>query len=368
MSLDPRAAQLDVVIRCVRPPAHPSAQYRKRLRHHRGLRRAAIGANCSVFSPLLPLLRLAAYTERKVRGFGLPVPYGGRTVVRNLPQTAAGVAARSDRAVWEYGGASTVPLTALTGGLSPRTCGEDAEHVRRLLESGVSLPPIVVHRPTMRVVDGMHRLSVARLRGQRDIAVVFFDGDDNEAFELAVQLNVAHGLPLTLAERRSAAARLLTMRPEWSDRRVAESAGLSPKTVGVVRRTTAEIPQLTTRAGRDGRTRAVPSMRKRRESEVGRRTVPIPASQTTADDGDVGFRRRRTDVIPALAALQKDPSLCLSDSGRLLLSLLRALNLSAEQSEALEATVPRYQRAAVASIIRACAQRWLWLAQHLERP
>ncbi|MEO6082284.1 MAG: transposase [Umezawaea sp.] len=59
-----------------------------------------------------------------------------------------------------------------------RTNGEDPEHATALARSAVELPPVLVHRPTMRVLDGMHRLNAARLRGDRSIDVVFFDGDE----------------------------------------------------------------------------------------------------------------------------------------------------------------------------------------------
>jgi hypothetical protein len=45
---------------------------------------------------------------------------------------------------------------------------------------------------------------------------------------------MAHGLPLTLADRLAAAARIVTACPYWSDRAVAAVAGLSPKTVTAV--------------------------------------------------------------------------------------------------------------------------------------
>ena len=56
------------------------------------------------------------------------------------------------------------------------------EHIRSLAELQDELPPILVHRTTMRVIDGMHRLKAAILRGERTIEATFYDGDDAEAF------------------------------------------------------------------------------------------------------------------------------------------------------------------------------------------
>jgi hypothetical protein len=98
------------------------------------------------------------------------------------------------------------------------------------------LPPILVHRATMRVIDGMHRLRAATLRGDREIAVRFFDGDAGSAFVRAVVANVYNGLPLSRSDRAAAAARIVATHPHWSDRAVATATGLAPATVAAVRR------------------------------------------------------------------------------------------------------------------------------------
>ncbi|MFD1048734.1 serine hydrolase, partial [Kibdelosporangium lantanae] len=93
-----------------------------------------------------------------------------------------------------------VPIDSLLPADSPRLSGESMEHARMLAASEAELPPIVVHRPTRRVIDGMHRLKAAALRGQDDILVRFYEGDDEDAFIVAVETNIAHGLPLSLAD------------------------------------------------------------------------------------------------------------------------------------------------------------------------
>lgn len=143
----------------------------------------------------------------------------------------------------------------LTG--SPRLAGERQEHIELLAAVPTPLPPIIVHRPTMRVIDGFHRLRAARLRGDTTIAVRFFDGDESDAFVLAVQLNVTHGLPLALSDRQSAAERIIVSHPQWSDRRVASVAGIAPGTVGEIRRRlgSGAVDPGTRRLGQDGRMR-----------------------------------------------------------------------------------------------------------------
>ena len=154
----------------------------------------------------------------------------------------------------------TLPISSLRAGDSPRLGGEDTQHIRLLAESEAPLPPIVVHRATMRIIDGMHRLRVAHLRGRRTIDVVFFDGTEDEAFVMAVQANMAHGLPLCRADREAAAARLLTRDPRRSDRWIASIAGLSAGTVAAIRRRSGRGGEPdAARIGQDGRVRPLNS-------------------------------------------------------------------------------------------------------------
>lgn len=90
------------------------------------------------------------------------------------------------------------------------------------------LPPIIVHRATMRVIDGMHRLAAAKLRNDETIEVRFFEGTEQEAFVLAVKANISHGRPLSLTDRTSAAERIIVSHPAWSDRAIAVAAGSAP--------------------------------------------------------------------------------------------------------------------------------------------
>ncbi len=90
-----------------------------------------------------------------------------------------------------------VAVTSLVPGPLIRSQGQDSEHVARLAEVEGPLPPIIVNRRDMRVIDGMHRLLAAVSRGQESIEVEYFDGSDDEAFLLEVHANTAHGLPLS---------------------------------------------------------------------------------------------------------------------------------------------------------------------------
>jgi ParB/Sulfiredoxin domain len=140
-----------------------------------------------------------------------------------------------DSASPAHGPVELIQVSELVLAESPRLSGEDAAHVERLAEVEQPLPPILVYRPTMQVIDGMHRVRAAMRRGDSRIRARFFEGAQRDAFVLSVRLNIAHGLPLTLADRKAAAVRVISLCPLWSDRRVAATVGLSDKTVASIR-------------------------------------------------------------------------------------------------------------------------------------
>lgn len=144
--------------------------------------------------------------------------------------------------------------------LLSRAKGVNKAHLQTLLEADIELPPIVVHRPSKRLVDGLHRLRAEQQRGATHVKARFFDGSHNEAFALAVHLNVVHGLPLSLHDRKNAAVTLLRSEPGWSDRLIGKLAGLSHKTIAKLRASsTGDGTHLNDdrRVGRDGRVRPV---------------------------------------------------------------------------------------------------------------
>ncbi|WP_218952129.1 hypothetical protein [Amycolatopsis anabasis] len=108
-----------------------------------------------------------------------------------------------------------VALSALRVGESPRFGDVDRDLVLALATEAAAVPPIVVHWPTMRVVDGIHRLLAARVRGDQAMRVKFFSGTLDDAFVLSVYYNGVSGFPLTEAERLAAVARIHRTHPHW---------------------------------------------------------------------------------------------------------------------------------------------------------
>jgi ParB-like chromosome segregation protein Spo0J len=315
----------------------------------------------------------------------------------------------------------TLEIGKLILGGSPRTEGESLEHASVLAGVHGALPPILVHRPTLRVIDGGHRIRAALLNGQHAIQAQLIECDDETAFVLAVRANITHGLPLSLADRKAAAATITRSHPHWSDRTVSRATGLSDKTVSAIRTgATSESPQSNTRIGKDGRFRPLNSADKRRQAaemigenpdaslrEIARATGlspatvrdvrqrtdkgedPVPARYRDAGDGttragngaDQAERRplpesagrpkppvQATFVNPRelLAKLGSDPSMKFSESGRQMSGWLRHYALDPESCQFVATSIPDHWVTNIAELARSCAATWIMLAERLE--
>jgi ParB-like chromosome segregation protein Spo0J len=162
------------------------------------------------------------------------------------------------------------PIASLVPGFHLRATGVDAAHAQMLADVAASagLPPILVQKEGARVIDGMHRIEAARLRGAWSIKARIIDCTDKEALVLAIRSNTLHGLPLSRADRICGAKRILAAHPDWSDRAVAEVSGLSAKSVASLRSGSDVQLRQWKRLGRDGRRRPlVPGEGRRRAAE-----------------------------------------------------------------------------------------------------
>lgn len=301
-----------------------------------------------------------------------------------------------------------VPVEALLpANDSPRLEGENCEHARALAESDAAVPPILVHRSSCRVLDGMHRLHAAILRGATEIEVIYFDGSEEDAFVAAVKANITHGLPLSRSDRRAAATRIVKSHPHWSDRAIAEVTGLAARTIAEIRRSSDDIPQLDTRTGRDGRARPLDGQAIRRRvgdmitkhPDASLRKIALAAgvSPTTVRNVRERMRRGEDPTAPAsprppaaadkppneravagrqcrppdptsiLRNLRTDPSLRYTEAGR---SLIRFFDLQlsglAECRRSVE-TAPLHCRYALIEFAQAVAERWMGFAEELKQ-
>ncbi|GGT65135.1 hypothetical protein GCM10010207_75450 [Streptomyces atratus] len=295
---------------------------------------------------------------------------------------------------------------------TPRMGGVDTEYIRALAEVESELPPILVHRPTMRVVDGVHRLRAAQANGQIFIKVRYFDGDTTDADLLAVALNVSHGRPLSLEDRAAAAERIFASHPEWSDRAVAAVAGLSARKVSEIRQNSAgTLLQSDRRIGLDGRSRPVDSTHGRelaselikQNPAASLRTIARQAGISPATVADVRSRvMRGEDPVPSrqrghaaaqrspqqpacrppqqrpvitrspaelgsiFDTLRRDPSMRLNEMGRHILRMLDAAALVARDRQRFVESVPAHCKNQMSELVHGYAEIWETFAHDLK--
>lgn len=307
----------------------------------------------------------------------------------------------------------TIAIASLRGTASPRLSGESMKHIRLLAQSDALLPPIIVHRPTMRVIDGMHRVHAARLRGEQHILARFYDGTAADAFVLAVKVNRSHGLPLSLADRKAAAARIVSSHTQWSNRAIAVVTGLSHKTVGAIRRRLdGEIPQIDARISQDGRIRPINAAAGRsraaellaanpgaslrqvaaaagispetvrdvrtrlrngtdpllpRQRRDGQATDPPPSTPAWSDDAAPLELAAETAETPAEIArkLRRDPALRSNEATQALIHLLAQHPADPAQWQRLALDIPSRWAATVAAAAVDCAGAWYAFAAQL---
>ena len=120
-----------------------------------------------------------------------------------------------------------------------------AELVERIRAGDTLPPPLVFHdSSTYRLADGHHRLAAASGAGLRSIECLIESGGLTECEVAAVAANKCHGLRRSPGDKRAAVKRALANHTMagWSDRRLAEHAGVSHTFVAKLRRSVATLP------------------------------------------------------------------------------------------------------------------------------
>ncbi|MFJ1806406.1 MULTISPECIES: ParB/RepB/Spo0J family partition protein [unclassified Streptomyces] len=307
-----------------------------------------------------------------------------------------------------------VPLRALRLSGSPRTGGVNEEHCRVLAAAGDTLHPIIVHGPTLQVVDGNHRVRAASMAGREEIPARMFHGSAADAFVLALRLNTRHGRGLTLsrAECTAAAARLVSWHPHLSNRMIASLTGLSAGTIGRIRSSLSAAAGVTgaVRVGKDGRARPVDGSTGRmrayelllRDPQASIREIaqqvgvspstvhdvrkrvqageePVPTRRRVQPPQDTEPERRPelaprpepereapADPAAIIAALTKDPSLRYNNIGRRLVRWLDRCHHSVAACPEIADRVPSHNIDSVATLAREYAHAWAEFAATLE--
>ena len=168
--------------------------------------------------------------------------------------------------------------------MPPLTAEEYSELRNDIAQRGVMVP--IEYDEQGNVLDGHHRLQICEELGITDFPKVIRAGmTENEKRTHARKLNMARR-QLSQDQRRGLMRDTLFETPEISDRRIAKALGVSPTTVGTVRREmeeSGELSKLDSSIGADG---------KERPRQVERQNWPLPPA-TTMWEAESQERARR---------------------------------------------------------------------------
>jgi ParB-like chromosome segregation protein Spo0J len=170
---------------------------------------------------------------------------------------------------------------------------------------GLKVPVVLVkEHGELFLLDGISRLDAMQLAGKLPIKNGKLScnnrvDESTEPYTLAASLN-GHRRHLTIEQKREIIAKLLKVMPVKSNRQIGELAKADDKTVGKVRaklESTAEIPQLKKRVGKDNKARTAKS-----KKSLNPQSDPAPADpHPEADDADLPDLIRNL-INPALKA------------------------------------------------------------------
>lgn len=314
-----------------------------------------------------------------------------------------------------------VPLSLLECGLFLRGAGTNPVHVKLLADAAGSseLPPILIQQSNYRIVDGMHRIEAARLRGEKSIKARLVNCTDEDAFILAVKSNTLHGLPLSRSDRIFGAKCILSWHPDWSDRALGSLTGLSTKIIADLRRRSPdEIQQFSKRIGRDGkrhplaaadgRRRAAEYMTARPDASlrqvarevdvslgtvqnvrarmrrgmdptaVGQRSSPLqpvgvpvakdaPLPANAADSRDIRHNSRHSSWAEISSKLKNDPSLRYTEGGRKFFRWMTVYAVHAGEWKEFTDAIPPHWRKDVSAVVNEVRDELLHFSEQLRQ-
>ena len=114
-----------------------------------------------------------------------------------------------------------------------------ADYAERIA-AGDKFPPVIVfeHEGKLILADGFHRYAAYVEAGKKQIPLDIRKGDRRAAILFAIGANQQHGLRPSRADKRKAIITLLSdpKWSQWSDRTIAKQCGVSPTTVGQIRK------------------------------------------------------------------------------------------------------------------------------------
>lgn len=136
----------------------------------------------------------------------------------------------------------TVPLDAIKidGGTQMRVSIDEPtveEYAERYRDEPASMPPLeaMFDGSDYWLVDGFHRWHAMRRAGMMQVPALVTKGTATDAVWASTGANRAHGLRRTHADKRKAILAAIAVKPDESDRAIAQHVGVRHETVAAVR-------------------------------------------------------------------------------------------------------------------------------------
>jgi hypothetical protein len=175
----------------------------------------------------------------------------------------------------------------------------DEEAIAQYAEDLSLLPPVRLMKEgsTFWVVDGAHTITAATRLGDGHVRAIVDAGDYHAAFLEAAKCNGTHGVPIRNVDKRARVAVALAdpVMRKWSDRKIAESCGVTHNFVSEIH--AGMKAQLSSddscggekTVGRDGRARRAPAPRRKADPAPPEEAAAGPPLDGAGDgDGDDG--------------------------------------------------------------------------------
>lgn len=214
-------------------------------------------------------------------------------------------------------------------------------------ERGEELPPIVVYQEDpladetqFILVDGFHRAEAARDAHLEDIAALIRPGTLEDAKFAACGANTEHdsaGLPRSNADKARAVKKAVKLRPDLSDRAIAEYVGVSAPTVAKYRaegdETTGKVYSQQLRTGSGGRTINTANMGAKPDTEGGNDAPDPPGTDSEPDLPKVAMDRVGQEIPEELQEAWSHAKAVIRPLIRLLGDIRKAVTEGASTSD-----------------------------------
>lgn len=194
--------------------------------------------------------------------------------------------------------------------IQPRARGVNEEHVQQLVEAytdgqDIPLPTVWTIGSKYKLAKGFNRIAAMKRCKFAEAEFIVRHGSEDECAIDALTSNKTHGLNRTAEDKRRCVQELLKLKPEWTNPKLAEAAGVSNSYVGGIRKemeAIEAIPKLEEREGKDGRIRKS-TQKKPLANVIPNHVAPPPTSAAKKPAAPVNRMAKPDDSEDSLEAL-----------------------------------------------------------------